>query len=373
MLSCQKQDELTSEPAAMRVYGFGVADDHQIFRSGEFLYILQPISIGKWQIRTINVLSMEQGSPSSLDIVNILNNAGVSNTTLIGTSELIQLTNGYALSVLSKSNSTWQLRVIRLNDSFQSITISRVVQGSQPINSIYSAPGICLFENDLFVTYGIKKNDLFEMKTYEYELATLDNNPLGTASIPILQVPMTEGAKMQLTGKDDMLIAHCEMNPPQYLTLNRNNAEVVDIQNQAITDFGVTKHHSMLKFNDLLYAACEKDGFAGLVPLNGGESLGVNNSYNPQLQFAHVTNGQVILSLRSIPPDLSTPDFSSLLVYNANGSSNFSVQPEQIAVRTPKYIYVGAEADDTYTLLGLTPENQAFIIKVDNIGKMISF
>ncbi|MFM7105767.1 MAG: hypothetical protein ACKOW8_09630, partial [Flavobacteriales bacterium] len=185
--------------------------------------------------------------------------------------------------------------------------------------------------------------------------------------------PMNEGAKMQLAGKDDMLIAYCEMSPPQYLTLNRNNGEVVGMQNQAITDFAITKHHSMINFNDHLYAACEKDGFAGMLPLDGGASFGVNNAFNPQLQFAQITNGQLILSVRSIPPDLSTPDFSSLLFYNSNGSLNLSVQPEQIPVRTPKYIYAGAEADGTYTLLGLTPENQAFIIKVDNNGKMISF
>ncbi|MFM7105830.1 MAG: hypothetical protein ACKOW8_09950, partial [Flavobacteriales bacterium] len=217
VFSCKKQEELTSEPTSLRVYGFGVAEDHQVFRSGEFLHILQPISNGKWGIRSVNVVSMEQASPSSLDVESILSNAGVTNTTLIGTSELIPFTNGYALAVLSKSASSLQLRVIRLNDSFQFITQSGVVQGSYLTNSIYSAPGICRNENYLFVTYGIQKNSLFEMKTYEYGVTTLDDSPLGTASIPVLQVPMNEGAKMQLAGKDDMLIAYCEMSPPQYL------------------------------------------------------------------------------------------------------------------------------------------------------------
>lgn len=372
--SCHKPELIEPEPANVRMYGFGVSENHMVFRNGDILQIIQPTEIGKWETRNINTVSTVQESQSIIDISSILSNAGINDITLIGTSKLIAYsTDRYALAILSKTVSFLELRVITLNSSFQLQDISGVVQGSYSTNSIYSAPAIFQLGNYFYVTYGIKKNSLFEVKTYEYSIDNLISTSLGTSTIPVLQVSLNEGAEMQLAGNANEFIAYCKTNPEQFFTLQRINGDIVSMLNQPLSDNGITHHYSLLSFNEHVYTSCEKTNFAGLIQLDGGNSIGMNNSYNPQLQFAHISNGELTLSIRSIPPDLSAPDFSTLRFYTSYGTLYQTIQPEEIPIRTPRYIYVSSDADGTWTLLGLTPENQAFLLKVDKDGKMISF
>jgi len=372
--SCHKPEFIEPEPATVRMYGFGVSENHKVYRNGDILQILQPTEKGKWEIRSIQVESMEQASVTSLDINNILGSLGIENITLIGTSEILSYENGYyALAVLCKSDNIMQLRVIKLNSLFQPILISNATQSSYQLNSVYSAPAICLRENYLYITYGIKSNSVFKVKTFRYSTDDLSYTSLGTASIPLLSTVMNDGAKTQLIVNSNKFITYCQTEPEQYLILEENNGEIVSMLSHPISDFGITHHHSLHNYNNQLYASCEGQSFAGLISLQGTNAIGITNSYNPKLQYSEINDDQLTLSIRSIPPDLSTPDFSSLQFYDSNENIKVSIQPEDIPVITPRYIYAEAETDGTYTLLGLTPDNQTFLMKIDGNGKIISF
>ena len=372
--SCHKQEFIESQPTNVRMYGFGVGENHKVIRNGDLLQILQPTEKGKWDIRSIQVESMEQANVSSIDIYNILGSLGIENITLIGTSEILAYKSGYyALAVLFKTANVLQLRVITLNSLFQPFSISDATQASYQTNSIYSAPAICSRGNYLCITYGIKSNSVFKMKAFQYSIDNLTYTSLGTASIPLFSAALNEGAKTQLIANANEFIAYCQTEPEQYITLEQNNGEIVSMLSHPISDFGITHHHSLHNYNNQLFASCEGNNFAGLVSLQGSNSLGITNSYNPKLEYSEITDDRLTLSIRSIPPDLSTPDFSSLQFYDFNASMHISIQPEDIPVITPRYIYAEAESDKTYILLGLTPDNQTFLIKIDGNGKIISF
>ncbi|MFM7726547.1 MAG: hypothetical protein ACKO7B_07590, partial [Flavobacteriales bacterium] len=176
---------------------------------------------------------------------------------------------------------------------------------------------------------------------------------------------INQGAAMQLAVCPTKIAAYCDMNPQQFFMLDYAAGEIVASQSQPIDQYGITKQINLLNVNNTIFAVAEKVLFAGLISLTGADNIGLYDIDNPELFYSHISTGELILSARA--------DASTIARFDIGGNVIQSIQPEEIPYDSPRYVYASHESDDSYLLVGLTAENQAFIMRVDTSGKLISF
>lgn len=373
--SCKKQDVISDEFVSMRMYGFSVSDDRQIFRAGDLVHVVQSISKSKWEIRSINIQTLEQTQLNSIDIDLPLISAGVESSALIGTSKLIQTNYGaFIMAILYRKSNTLQTQLLRWNDQF-------VYQGASPTSEFsdhfsykISSPALQLSNDKLTVVFGIAKLEKLDLKVVRYNLSDLRYHEGYTISIfGENHVNVQEGTHLHFAESTSHLIVSFNINSNQFIIAQRSMEGYENPTGLSSETLGINHLNELILWNDSIYASCDKTDFTGLVNIVSGNDLGVSNGFNPQLQFVHASEDQLIISQRSIPSDLSIADFTSIQFYNSNGNLVRTIQPEEIPLSNPRYIYAANESDGTNTLIGLTATNQAYAIKVDNNGKMISF
>lgn len=371
-LSCKKEKELATLPVSVRMYGFGVAEDHEVFRFGELLHIVQPISVGKWEIRSINLLTQMQESVGTIDVLRDVN---IEATKLIGTSDFILLENGnYVKAVLYRSEDAIHLQVLKWNHDLRLLGITQSRQMGEHMSFTPSAPALNISSNELTVVFGTAKQGKFDLKIQRYDVDSLNYlNGITLSHYTEEFVDMIEGTELRMAMTPDQLILFCNIPNGRIISAPRFQAQFGELSSMALSDLGIVRLKDLILWGDSIYASSEKIDFAGIVSLTSGREFGVSNNHRPVLQYARILGNQLILSIQSIPTNAAIPDFSSIQTYDAAQNITEAIEPENIPVRTPRYIYAAPESDGAHILLGLTPNNQAFIMKVDNNGKMISF